>query len=216
MDKIKIKGNANLFGSIDIPGSKNSSLPILVSSLLSKNNLNLTNLPKLNDIHSMLNLLKNFGVKINKKNSIVTLNAKNIKNNIADYDLVRKMRASILVLGPLLCRFKKAKISLPGGCAIGNRPIDIHLDGLNKLGVKFQIENGFVYGEIINKLIGSTINLSFPSVGATENIMMAATLAEGNSTINNVAKEPEIIDLANCLSSMGAKIYGAGNQNYKN
>ena len=198
------------FGSIDIPGSKNASLPILVASLLSEKNLNLTNIPNLQDVKSMILLLRSFGVKINENNSKLTLNAKNLKNNIADYDLVRKMRASILVLGPLLARFKKAKISLPGGCSIGTRPIDIHLNSLNKLGINFEIENGFISGLVKNELIGNIIDLPFPSVGATENIMMAAILAKGKTIINNAAKEPEIIDLGECLNSMGAKIIGHG------
>ena len=210
MDKLIIQGESDLFGSIDIPGSKNATLPILVASLLSEKNLNLTNIPKLQDVKSMILLLRSFGVKINENDSKLTLNAKNLKNNIADYDLVRKMRASILVLGPLLARFKKAKISLPGGCSIGTRPIDIHLNSLNKLGINFEIENGFISGLAKNELIGNIIDLPFPSVGATENIMMAAILAKGKTIINNAAKEPEIIDLGDCLNSMGAKIIGQG------
>ena len=210
MDKLIIQGESDLFGSIDIPGSKNASLPILVASLLSEKNLNLTNIPKLQDVKSMIQLLRSFGVKINENDSKLTLNAENLKNNIADYDLVRKMRASILVLGPLLARFKKAKISLPGGCSIGTRPIDIHLNSLNKLGINFEIENGFISGLVKNELIGNIIDLPFPSVGATENIMMAAILAKGKTIINNAAKEPEIIDLGECLNSMGAKIIGHG------
>ena len=210
MDKLIIQGESDLFGSIDIPGSKNATLPILVASLLSEKNLNLTNIPKLQDVKSMIQLLRSFGVKINENDSKLTLNAKNLKNNIADYDLVRKMRASILVLGPLLARFKKAKISLPGGCSIGTRPIDIHLNSLNKLGINFEIENGFISGLAKNELIGNIIDLPFPSVGATENIMMAAILAKGKTIINNAAKEPEIIDLGDCLNSMGAKIIGQG------
>ena len=210
MDKLIIQGESDLFGSIDIPGSKNASLPILIASLLSEKNLNLTNIPKLQDVKSMILLLRSFGVKINENDSKLTMNAKNLKNNIADYDLVRKMRASILVLGPLLARFKKAKISLPGGCSIGTRPIDIHLNSLNKLGINFEIENGFISGLVKNELIGNIIDLPFPSVGATENIMMAAILAKGKTIINNAAKEPEIIDLGDCLNSMGAKIIGQG------
>ena len=210
MDKIRIQGNANLFGEINISGSKNAALPILVSSLLSRNDLILKNVPDLADIKSMIELLKGYGVKCKKDNGRLVLNSDQINNNTADYDLVRKMRASILILGPLLARFKKANISLPGGCAIGTRPIDIHLDSLSKLGVKFQIENGFVKAAVENNLIGSEINLSFPSVGATENLIMAASLAKGITTISNPAKEPEIIDLENCLNSMGADISGAG------
>ena len=158
----------------------------------------------------MLSLLENFGVLVKKNTRHVILNASNLQNNIADYELVRKMRASILVLGPLLTRFKETKISLPGGCAIGTRPIDIHLDSLSKLGVEFEIENGFVKANVKNKLIGANINLPFPSVGATENIMMAATKAEGLTIIDNAAKEPEIVDLAHSLIKMGANISGEG------
>lgn len=206
MDKIRITGNSNLYGAIDVSGSKNASLPILVSSLLSKNDLVLENIPKLEDIKSMIKLLQGYGVTYRRDSDKIILNASNINNNIADYDLVRKMRASILILGPLLARFNKAKISLPGGCAIGTRPIDIHLDSLSKLGVKFQIENGFVKAIAENSLMGSEINLSFPSVGATENLIMAASLAKGKTIINNPAKEPEIIDLISCLNNMGAQI----------
>jgi len=210
MDKIRIKGNADLYGTISVSGSKNAALPILVSSLLSNNDLVLKNIPKLEDIKSMIKLLQGYGVSCIKKEDILTLKANNINNNVADYDLVRKMRASILILGPLLARFNQANISLPGGCAIGTRPIDIHLDSLSRLGVRFQIENGFVKAIAENALIGNEVNLSFPSVGATENLIMAASLAKGNTILNNPAKEPEIIDLVNCLNSMGAKISGSG------
>ena len=210
MEKIIIKGKADLFGSISVPGSKNSALPILVSCLLSEEDLNLDNVPNLDDVKSMLKMLESFGVIYLQKNKKLILNASKIKNNIDDYDLVRKMRASILVLGPLLARFKKAKISLPGGCAIGTRPIDIHLDVLSRLGVKFSIENGFVSGFVENELIGCDIKMSFPSVGATENLMMAASLAKGITTIKNPAREPEILDLQTSLNSMGAKISGSG------
>ena len=210
MDKIKIKGKANLYGSISIPGSKNASLPILVSSLLCAKELNLSNVPNLEDIKSMTMLLKNFGVKCKIFNKNLTLDTTEIKNNIADYDLVRKMRASILVLGPLLARFNKATISLPGGCAIGSRPINIHLNSLSKLGVKFDLQNGFVSAIVKDKLIGATVDLPFPSVGATENLMMAASLAKGHTIINNSAREPEIKDLQSSLNSMGAKISGSG------
>ena len=210
MDKLKIYGNADLFGSIDVPGAKNSALPVMVASLLSQEELILKNIPNLQDILSMKKLLESFGIKIREEKNIIALNAKQIINKTADYDLVRKMRASILVLGPLLSRFKKVKISLPGGCAIGTRPIDIHLFGLEKLGVKFTFEKGYIYGQIKNNLVGSFIDLPFSSVGATENIMMAAVLSDGMTTINNAAKEPEITDLADCLNKMGAKIYNAG------
>tara|TARA_B100000579_G_scaffold418162_1_gene415441 strand:+ start:859 stop:2115 length:1257 start_codon:yes stop_codon:yes gene_type:complete len=206
MDRLIIKGNANLKGSINIKGSKNSALPIMVSALLSNKTLRLKNLTKLDDIKNMSKLLKNFGaiIKTNKDN--LDINCKKIINREADYDIVRKMRASILVLGPLLARFGKAKISLPGGCAIGTRPIDIHLEGLKKLGATFKVDGGYVIGEVSNNLIGSHISLPFPSVGATENIIMASTIAKGKTIIENAAMEPEILDLANSLNKRGAKI----------
>ena len=212
MDKIRIKGNADLKGSITIPGSKNAALPILASCLLSSKNLKLDNIANLEDIKSMLKLLKNFGVNINYKKNYLILNAAQIKNKVGDYDVVRKMRASILVLGPLLARFQKAKISLPGGCAIGTRPIDIHLDSLSKLGFNFEIENGFVTGWSNSRPKGAIIDLKFPSVGATENLILAASLADGETIINNAAKEPEIIDLSKCLNLMGAQIKGSGSE----
>ncbi len=210
MDKLQITGKAILRGSISVSGSKNAALPIMIASLLSENGLYLKNLPELQDILTMKKLLESFGIKIQKINSQTFFDTSNINNSVADYDLVRKMRASILVLGPLIARFKKAKISLPGGCAIGTRPIDIHLNGLEKLGVKFSIENGFVSAEVKNDLRGANITLSFPSVGATENIMMAASIAKGETIIDNAAREPEIQDLEKCLNKMGAKIIGAG------
>ena len=210
MDKLIITGNKNLKGSINIHGSKNSALPIIVSSLLSNENLVLSNVPNVDDINNMITLLRGYGVKINKNNKSIIINSKNVKNISADYDIVRKMRASILILGPLLSRFGYSKISLPGGCAIGTRPIDIHLKGLSKLGVKFEIENGFVIAKTANNLSGNKIKLPFPSVGATENILMASVLAKGETVIQNAAKEPEISDLGNCLISMGSKIEGLG------
>ncbi len=210
MDRIIIKGKADLHGSIKVGGSKNASLPILVSSLLSNEDLILRNVPDLEDITNMKKLLKEFGVNIVTKNQTLILNSKNIQNIKADYDIVRKMRASILILGPLLSKFGYAKISLPGGCAIGTRPIDIHLEGLIKLGTKFDIQDGFVVGSLKTFLIGNHIRLPFPSVGATENILMAAVLAKGQTIIENAAKEPEIQDLVSCLKSMGALIKGEG------
>jgi UDP-N-acetylglucosamine 1-carboxyvinyltransferase len=206
MDKLIIKGSPDLSGSISIKGSKNSTLPIMVSSLLSKKSLKLTNIPKLEDIKNMSKLLRSFGAKIKSSEDSLDINCSKIINKVADYDIVRKMRASILILGPLLARFGEAKISLPGGCAIGTRPIDIHLDGLKKLGANFTVENGYVVGRVNNQLIGNHIKLSFPSVGATENIMMAASTAKGKTIIENSAMEPEITDLADCLNKMGSKI----------
>ena len=206
MDRLLIKGNANLKGSIKVRGSKNATLPIMVSSLLCNDILKLKNIPKLDDISNMTKLLESYGVIVSRNQDEMILNSKKITNKDADYDIVRKMRASILILGPLLSVFRRAKISLPGGCAIGTRPVDIHLDGLKKLGAIFSIENGYVIGEVKKRLIGNHIPLSFPSVGATENIMMASSLAIGKTIIENAAREPEISDLAKCLNNMGAKI----------
>ncbi len=206
MDRLIIKGEADLRGSISIKGSKNSALPIMVSSLLSFNTLRLKNLPKLDDINNMSKLLRSYGAIIKCRKDNLEINCEKIINKEANYDIVRKMRASILILGPLLARFGEAKISLPGGCAIGTRPIDIHLEGLKKLGASFVVENGYVIGQVRERLIGNQITLPFPSVGATENIMMAATIAKGKTIIENAAKEPEILDLASCLNKMGARI----------
>ncbi len=212
MDKLIIKGNAKISGSINVHGSKNAALPIIVSSLLSDKILKLSNVPNVVDVLNLIKLLKNYGVKIEYKKDKLKINPKKIKNLSADYDVVRKMRASILILGPLLSRFGEARISLPGGCAIGTRPIDIHLAGLSKLGANFEIQNGFVVGSIGSQLIGNKIKLPFPSVGATENILMASVLAKGETKILNAAREPEIEDLSNCLIKMGAKITGHGSK----
>ena len=206
MDRLVIKGKADLKGSIKIKGSKNSALPIMVSALLSKNTLKLKNLPKLDDIKNMSKLLRSYGAIIKTSKDNLEIKCNNIINRDADYDIVRKMRASILILGPLLARFGKARISLPGGCAIGTRPIDIHLDGLKKLGANFVVENGYVIGQVSKQLHGNNIILPFPSVGATENILMAASIAKGKTIIENAAMEPEISDLAATLNKMGAKI----------
>jgi len=206
MDRLIIKGEADLKGSIKIKGSKNSALPIMVSTLLFDNKLKLKNLPKLDDIKNMSKLLRSYGATIKASKDNLEINSKKIINKDTDYDIVRKMRASILILGPLLARFGEVKISLPGGCAIGTRPIDIHLEGLKKLGANFVVENGYVIGRVKEQLMGSHIQLPFPSVGATENIMMAATIAKGKTIIENSALEPEISDLARSLNKMGAKI----------
>ena len=210
MDKLIIKGKQELKGSISVHGSKNAALPILVATLLSNKKIVLSNIPKVDDIRNMIKLLKKYNSKITENKSNININNKNLQNISADYDIVRKMRASILILGPLLSRFGYAKISLPGGCAIGTRPIDIHLDGLSKLGANFNIENGFVVGKVKSILIGNKIKLKFPSVGATQNILMASVLAKGQTIIENAAMEPEIKDLGDFLISIGAKIKGHG------
>ena len=206
MDRLIIKGEADLRGSIRIKGSKNSALPIMVSALLSDCTLKLKNLPRLDDIKNMSKLLRCYGATIKTNEDNLDINCQKITNKDADYDIVRKMRASILILGPLLTRFGEVKISLPGGCAIGTRPIDIHLEGLKKLGANFIVENGYVIGRVKEKLIGNHISLPFPSVGATENILMASTIAKGKTIIENASMEPEITDLARCLNKMVAKI----------
>ena len=210
MDKIEITGGKSLNGKIRISGSKNSALPILAASLLTEEKISVSNVPNLSDIFSMLELLKSLNVKINKKKDKIDLTSSTPRSLLAHYDLVRKMRASFLILGPLLARYGEAKVSLPGGCAIGNRPVNLHLDGLERMGVTFKIEDGYVTGFIDGRLKGANINLNKISVGATENIVMAATLAEGTTIITNAAQEPEISDLSKLLIRMGANIKGFG------
>ncbi len=210
MDKIEIIGGKSLNGKIRISGSKNSALPILAASLLTEEKISVSNVPNLSDIFSMLELLKSLNVKINKKKDKIDLTSSTPRSLLAHYDLVRKMRASFLILGPLLARYGEAKVSLPGGCAIGNRPVNLHLDGLERMGVNFKIEDGYVAGFIDGRLKGANINLNKISVGATENIVMAATLAEGTTIITNAAQEPEITDLSKLLIRMGANIKGFG------
>ncbi len=210
MDQIEIIGGNPISGEIKISGSKNASLPILASSLLTNETVKLHNVPDLSDVNSMIRLLRSLNVRSKFKKNSINLFPKKPEYNFASYDLVRKMRASFLVMGPLLARYGSAKVSLPGGCAIGDRPINIHLDGFKKMGVKFLIEDGYVIGNIEGSLRGNKIDLPISSVGATENIMMAATLADGKTIITNAAKEIEIVDLGNYLKSMGAKISGLG------
>ena len=215
MEKISISGGKPLFGKIRVSGSKNSSLPILSCCLLTDKKLTIKGVPKLTDTFFFLELLSSLGVNISNINKSLRsqkliLQAKNIVNNKAPYDLVKKMRASILVLGPLLARTGKAIVSLPGGCAIGTRPVDIHLKSLEKLGAIISIEDGYIFAKAPKGLRGNKIIFPKISVGATTNILMASVLANGITEIINSAKEPEIIDLGNCLKSMGAKIHGLG------
>lgn len=219
MKKIIVQGKTELNGNIKISGAKNAALPIIVSSLLCNGTLKLGNVPNVVDITTLIYLLNHLGVKMtldgdlsNKDNGkVVELNASNLTDYIAPYSIVSQMRASFIVLGPLLARFGKAEVSLPGGCAIGTRPVDIHLLAFEQMGVDIKIEDGYVKATTkTGKLQGADINLRFPSVGATQNIMMGACLAEGITRISNAAMEPEIIDLANCLNAMGAKVKGAG------
>lgn len=219
MDRIIIDGGVPLFGSVVISGAKNAALPLMAASLLTEDTVVLANVPHLADIITMSHLLINHGVKfsidginnINSPNSrVVLLNANKIHNFEAPYDIVRKMRASVLVLGPLLARFGYAKVSLPGGCAIGARPIDLHISALEKMGAEITLNSGYVEAKVKGRLRGAEIYFNIISVGATENILMAATLAEGRTVLHNAACEPEITDLANLLNAMGAKITGIG------
>ena len=206
MKRLEVFGATKLNGEIVISGSKNASLPILAATLLSNKKISLTNLPKVKDIETMLSLLKSLGssVEDNKKNIIIK-NKKQDKT-FAAYSLVKTMRAGILVLGPLLAKFGKAKVSLPGGCAIGTRPVDIHLEALSKLGVKYKIIQGYVHANAPKGLIGANIKFPKISVGATENLIIAACLAKGKTTLANCAIEPEIKDLVNFLTKMGCNI----------
>lgn len=209
MAKIIIHGGEKLSGEVEISGSKNASLPCIVATLLTEEPCLLHNVPQLEDVKTICSLLKVLGKKIKlKKNTLFIKSGGNL-HPFAPYELVSKMRASILVMGPLLARMKKAKVSLPGGCAIGSRPINLHLQGLTQLGAIITLEEGYVI-LTANKLDGTKIVFDFPSVGATENLLMAASLAEGKTVIENAACEPEIVDLANFLNKMGASISGAG------
>jgi UDP-N-acetylglucosamine 1-carboxyvinyltransferase len=214
LDKLIINGQRSLYGDVYISGAKNAALPILIASLLTKEELYLKNVPNLFDIKTTEKLLTVMGVEIVKTNSQMKLIAKEIKDFNAPYDLVKTMRASILVLGPLLARFGSAKVSLPGGCAIGSRPVDIHIKGLEAMGAKIKIENGDIVASSHNlpehKLVGAQINMSQVTVTGTENLMMAASLAKGKTILKNSAREPEVIDLGNCLIKMGADIKGLG------
>lgn len=219
MKKLIINGGKKLKGNIKISGAKNAALPIMVASLLSDEELIISNIPHVDDISTMANLLINLGAKftldsLNGKygntGGSIKLQVKKITNSTAPYDLVRKMRASVLVLGALLARSGKAKVSLPGGCAIGDRPLDMHIEALEKMGAKIAINNGYIEATAENGLKGANINLRKKSVGATENILMAASIAQGKTILSNAACEPEVKDLANCLNSMGANIKGAG------
>jgi len=212
MDKFVIRGGKKLSGSVEISGSKNAALPILAASLLvEKGETVIHNVPNLADIDTMLKVLEHLGAKIKRdtKEKTVAIKAENLSSFEAPYDLVRKMRASFLVLGPVLARFRKAKVSLPGGCVLGPRPVNLHLTGLSALGAKIEEERGYVIATA-ERLKGNIIYFDRPSHTGTENLMMSACLAEGETTLVNAACDPEVVDLANFLNSMGAKIGGAG------
>jgi len=208
MYKLVINGGTPLSGSIKISGSKNATLPIFFASILANGPLKLSNTPQLSDVSTTLRLLMDMGSSfVLEEDSSISIDSSSLKNLTAEYELVKTMRASILTLGPMLAKYKKAKISLPGGCAIGTRPVNLHLAALEKMGAKIDVKNGYIYAST-NELIGANINFDLISVTATENIIMAATLAKGTTTINNAAQEPEVTDLILCLKKMGAEIMG--------
>ena len=206
MQKLEVFGAKKLKGQIKISGSKNASLPILAATLLSNKKVYLQNLPRVKDIETMVSLLQSLGSKISFNKNNLAIDNKKQNKNFASYNLVKTMRAGILVLGPLLAKFGKAKVSLPGGCAIGTRPVDIHLDALSKLGVKYKIVQGYVHAKAPKGLIGNNIRFPKISVGATENLIIAASYAKGTTVLSNCAIEPEIKDLVNFLKSMGCNI----------
>ena len=211
MDKLLIKKSPPLHGTVSISGAKNAALPVLISSLLASSACTFTNVPNLRDINTTLLLLRDFGAKINQLTAnSVEIDASELDSVTAAYELVRTMRASILVLGPLLAKYGRANVSLPGGCAIGARPVNLHLSGLEKMGAKVDVEEGYVRASVNGKLKGARIFMDIVSVGATENLMMAAALAEGQTILENAAREPEIVDLADCINAMGGKVSGAG------
>jgi len=212
MDSIVVRGGGALKGDIPIAGAKNACLTLMPATLLSDEPLTLTNAPRLSDIATMTALLRSLGCEVSslQGGQVLIMSSHDLNNHTADYDIVRKMRASILVLGPMLARDGHAVVSLPGGCAIGARPVDLHLRGLEALGAELDLRDGYVHAKAPGGLKGGMIDFPLVSVGATENVLMAATLARGTTVINNAAREPEIVDLARCLRRMGAEIEGEG------
>lgn len=211
MEKIIVQGGNRLQGRIKVHGAKNAVLPLIAASILpARGNITILDVPLLEDVKTITQMLSSLGIKVELEEDRVHIDAQTFETTQAPYDLVRKMRASFLIMGPLLARKKHARIPLPGGCAIGSRPIDQHLKGLEAMGVQFEIEAGHIEGRVADRLRGASIYLDFPSVGATQNIMMAASLAKGRTVIENAACEPEIVDLANFLNAMGANVRGAG------
>lgn len=211
MDQLIIEGGYRLEGVVKISGAKNSVLPILCASLLANDTVSISNVPHLNDVTTVMALLGGMGVELTIADGmVIEANSNSIKDYVAPYELVRSMRASILVLGPLLARFRKAQVALPGGCAIGPRPVDCHVSGLRQMGAHIDIIEGDIIANAPNGLHGADITLELVTVTGTENLMMAATLAKGTTILRNAAKEPEVIDLAHCLMAMGAKIEGVG------
>ena len=211
MEKLVIHGGKPLEGTVRVSGAKNAVLPIIVASMLGTTQSVLTEIPKLDDVHTVCEVITSLGVHIDQSQAgTLVIDASHLTSTSAPYDLVRRMRASFLVMGPLLARKGHAKISLPGGCSIGARPIDLHLKAFEAMGAVINLENGDIEASVENGLKGAQIYLDFPSVGATENVLMAASLAEGRTVLENAAEEPEIVDLATYLNSMGANIRGAG------
>ncbi|NQZ33174.1 MAG: UDP-N-acetylglucosamine 1-carboxyvinyltransferase [Oceanospirillaceae bacterium] len=211
MDKFLIEGGKTLSGEVRISGAKNAALPIIAAGLLVKGPLTIDNMPALHDVNTMLKLIESMGVSVDRSGDRqVTIDTSSINSYKAPYELVKTMRASILVLGPLLAHFGEAEVSLPGGCAIGSRPVDLHIRGLEAMGATIVVEEGYIRATMDGRLKGATIFFDTVTVTGTENILMAAALAEGQTIIENAAKEPEVTDLAHCLISMGADISGAG------
>lgn len=208
MDKFIIRGGKPLVGEVRISGAKNAALPLLAAMILAETPIKLTNVPKLKDVSTLVKLIAGLGITMTYEGDTVTADTSTLDNQFAPYELVKTMRASILVLGPLLARYGQAKVSLPGGCAIGSRPVDQHLKALEALGAEIEVEAGYVNAKVDGRLKGGEVVFDMVTVGGTENILMAAVLADGVTTIRNAAKEPEITDLANLLNKMGAKIEG--------
>ncbi|MBA2351616.1 MAG: UDP-N-acetylglucosamine 1-carboxyvinyltransferase [Burkholderiales bacterium] len=212
MDKLAIQGGVPLSGEVRISGAKNAALPILCASLLTADAMALSNVPRLRDVTTAIRLLEQIGVRIGSRSptdTTIELSGRDVENLIAPYEMVKTMRAAILVLGPMLARFGEASVSLPGGCAIGLRPVDLHIKGLQAMGAEIAIEHGYIHARA-KRLSGARIVMDLVSVTGTENLMMAATLADGVTLIENAAREPEVVDLADCLIAMGARIRGAG------
>ncbi len=210
MQKIIVAGGARLDGEVRISGAKNAVLPILCATLLAEAPVRITNVPRLHDVLTTAKLLAGLGAGVEHDGDAMTVDPRSVNSHVAPYELVKTMRASVLVLGPLLAKFGDAEVSLPGGCAIGSRPVDLHIKGLQALGAEIAVEHGFIKARSVGRLKGARHVFELVSVGATENVLMAAALAEGTTVLENAAMEPEIVDLAQCLLAMGAKITGAG------
>ena len=209
MDKFIITGGHQLKGEVEIAGAKNAALPVLIASLLAEDPVTVRNVPHLNDINTTIKLLAQMGVSVERDDTVINIDARRIDTVCAPYELVKTMRASVLVLGPLLGRFGRAEVSMPGGCAIGSRPVNLHLKGFEAMGAKVSVENGYIIAEC-DRLTGARIFMDQVTVTGTENIMMAAALAHGTTIIENAAREPEVVDLADFINSMGGRISGAG------